>query len=72
MNTTPKPEVLEYGCEAAYNNIISCIAKNDLKPGKKLNAECEVISRHFVHFSSNFLPRIKFLNWDNALKPAED
>jgi len=41
MNTTPKPEVLEYGCEPAYNNIISCIAKNDLKPGKKLNAECE-------------------------------
>jgi len=41
MNTTPKPEVLELGCETAYNNIISCISKHDLKPGKKLNAECE-------------------------------
>lgn len=42
MDTTPKPEILELGCEPAYNNIISCIAKNDLKPGKKLNPECEV------------------------------
>jgi len=42
MNPEPKPEVLELGCEEYYNNIISCIAKHDIRPGKKLNVECEV------------------------------
>lgn len=43
MNSLTIPEVTQFSCEKAYQDIISCLKVNDLRPGKRMPPQCEVI-----------------------------
>jgi len=42
MNSLTIPEVKLFSCETQYQEVIRCLRRHDVRPGKKLPLQCEV------------------------------